>query len=260
MVQCTGAGGHHPFWHGHRVDRPIQLSVDVLLRKAESAVWESMRKTTFAKAWTETINCVLASQTGVTWEVILHVSMSEAICRFKELGNDGRRPESGRKRTVNSSRNLQQVHNSQNDRIWSVDAPNSSETDEHRLYPKLVMVWCVICARGKTPLVFEEEDVKITQKRTRRTILEAVVLPWAQTHFGNANWAFQKDSAPASQGQKDTRGVEVQGLHETLDSLNQSFLREWDKLKIKDLMPIVENFCKRLRFCIAAKGGHFETN
>ncbi|GFW81924.1 uncharacterized protein TNCV_2885981 [Trichonephila clavipes] len=29
----------------------------------------------------------------------------DAICRFKELGNDSRRPESGRKRTVNNSRN-----------------------------------------------------------------------------------------------------------------------------------------------------------
>ncbi|GFX24142.1 uncharacterized protein TNCV_2436351 [Trichonephila clavipes] len=32
-------------------------------------------------------------------------TVSDAICRFKELGNDNRRPGSGRKRTVNTSRN-----------------------------------------------------------------------------------------------------------------------------------------------------------
>ncbi|GFU47622.1 uncharacterized protein TNCV_3878201 [Trichonephila clavipes] len=32
-------------------------------------------------------------------------AVSDAICRFKELGNDGRRPGSGRKRTVNTSKN-----------------------------------------------------------------------------------------------------------------------------------------------------------
>ncbi|GFW92460.1 putative LOC100569746 [Trichonephila clavipes] len=36
-------------------------------------------------------------------------SVCDAICRFKELGNDDRRPESGRKRTVNNSRNRKRV-------------------------------------------------------------------------------------------------------------------------------------------------------
>ncbi|GFT19318.1 hypothetical protein TNCV_3263241 [Trichonephila clavipes] len=48
-------------------------------------------------------------------------------------------------------------------------------------------------------------------------------------------------------------------LHKTLD-LKQLLLLKWDRLKVKDLRPIVENFCKRLRFYIAANDGHFETN
>ncbi|GFX81701.1 paired domain-containing protein [Trichonephila clavipes] len=36
-------------------------------------------------------------------------TLSDAICHFNELGNDGRRLESGRKRTVNSSRNRKAI-------------------------------------------------------------------------------------------------------------------------------------------------------
>ncbi|GFW33410.1 hypothetical protein TNCV_2795771 [Trichonephila clavipes] len=36
-------------------------------------------------------------------------TVSFVICRFKELGNDGRRPESERKGTVNSSRNCKAI-------------------------------------------------------------------------------------------------------------------------------------------------------
>ena len=49
------------------------------------------------------------------------------------------------------------------------------------------MVWGGICASGKIPLVFVDEGVKINQEVYRRDILEAVVLPWAQQHFGNAH-------------------------------------------------------------------------
>ncbi|GBL98509.1 hypothetical protein AVEN_111630-1 [Araneus ventricosus] len=92
---------------------------------------------------------------------------------------------------------VQQAHNSQNDRIWSVDAPSTSAIVEHRQHPKSVMVWGGICASGKTPLVFVYEGVKINHTVYRRGILEAVVLPWAKKHFGNVNWTFQQDSAPA---------------------------------------------------------------
>ncbi|GFW96735.1 DDE_3 domain-containing protein [Trichonephila clavipes] len=91
---------------------------------------------------------------------------------------------------------VQQIHNSQNDRIWCVDAPSTSAIVEHRQYPKSVMVWGGICASGKTPSVFVEEGVEIYQKVYRRDIIEAVVLPWDQKHFGNSNWTLQQDSAP----------------------------------------------------------------
>ncbi|GBO13993.1 hypothetical protein AVEN_102823-1 [Araneus ventricosus] len=64
------------------------------------------------------------------------------------------------------------------------------------------MVWGGICTSGKTPLVFVDEGVKMNHKVYRRDILEAVVLPWAKKHFGNINWTFQQDSAPAHKPEK----------------------------------------------------------
>ncbi|GFX41783.1 uncharacterized protein TNCV_388961 [Trichonephila clavipes] len=178
-------------------------------------------------------------------------TVSDAICYFNELGNGGQRPESGRKCTVNTSKNhkaiemrvqrntrvsmrqiardigitdtsarriaktelglklyklrkvqlltyknklvqprrcrkllrrtasqrwdrflftaeklftVQQVHTSENDRIWSMDAPGTSTIVKNHQYPKSVIVWGGICASGKTPLVLVEEGVKIIQK------------------------------------------------------------------------------------------------
>ncbi|GFU28083.1 uncharacterized protein TNCV_3153951 [Trichonephila clavipes] len=84
------------------------------------------------------------------------------------------------------SRKIEPVFNPQNDKIWCEDAPRNSALVEHRQYPKLVMVLGGICLIGKTPLVFVEEGIKI--KVYQRDIIEAVVLPWDQKHFVNANW------------------------------------------------------------------------
>ena len=47
--------------------------------------------------------------------------------------------------------------------------------------------------------------------------------------------------------------------HKNLESLMQALLRERDKIPVQELRAIVENFSSRLRLCIRAKGGHFET-
>jgi hypothetical protein len=57
----------------------------------------------------------------------------------------------------------------------------------HRALPK---------SAGKTLLVLISEVVKINKEYYQSKILEAVVLPWAQQHFGNQQWTFQQDSAP----------------------------------------------------------------
>ncbi|GFX71403.1 DDE_3 domain-containing protein [Trichonephila clavipes] len=101
---------------------------------------------------------------------------------------------------------VQQVHNSQNDRIWCVDAPCTSANVELRQYSKSVMVRGGICASGKTHLVFVEEGVKISQKVYQRDIIEAAVLPWDQKHFENANWtASTQDSALVCKAKKSQK-------------------------------------------------------
>ncbi|GFU66872.1 uncharacterized protein TNCV_895081 [Trichonephila clavipes] len=52
--------------------------------------------------------CVFVSHLGKLTVHLFNVprqTVSDAICRFKELGNDGRPPRSARKRNVNTSRN-----------------------------------------------------------------------------------------------------------------------------------------------------------
>lgn len=64
------------------------------------------------------------------------------------------------------------------------------------------MVWSGIRASGKTPLIFVEKGVKINKDVYCQDILEAVELPWAQQHFGDEEWTFQLDSAPAHRTKK----------------------------------------------------------
>lgn len=187
---------------------------------------------------------------------------------------------------------VEQSYNGQNDRIWSTSSPGNASIVQHRQNPKSVMVWAGICATGKTPLVFIDSGVKINKDVYRKDILEDVVLPWAQQHFGNQLWTFQQDSAPSHRA-KTTQdwckanfpdfisaqewppySCDLNPLdysvwsilesracakpHKSLEALKRSLRREWDKITVAELRPIAENFTKRLKLCVKAKGGHFE--
>ncbi|CAD5212155.1 unnamed protein product [Bursaphelenchus okinawaensis] len=147
--------------------------------------------------------------------------------------------------------------------------------------------------RRKISLIFVDEGVKINKEVYQRDILEAVVLPWSREHFKNTKWTFQQDSAPAHKAKPTQEWCRAHfpdyitsaewppyspdlnpmdysiwsilearvccRRHQTLESLKQALIEEWDKLSPQDLRSIAENFVKRLRLCVAAKGGHFET-
>ncbi|GFT97835.1 uncharacterized protein TNCV_2167531 [Trichonephila clavipes] len=156
---------------------------------------------------------VSARKTTVRLLNVPRKTVSDAICRCKELGNDGRRPGSGQHWEQflfidETLFTVQQVHNSPNDRIWCVEAPSTSAIVEHRQYPKSVMVWGGICLSGKTPLVFVEEGVKINQKVYQRDIIEAVVLPLDQKTFRKCKLDASTRLCISFQDQKDTRVVQ----------------------------------------------------
>lgn len=89
-----------------------------------------------------------------------------------------------------------QVFNPQNDRIWSEEEPDTEERAIERTQKaESVMVWAAISARGKSPLVFVPQNVKIN-KEVYVDILERHLLPWTETIFGDDPWTFQQDGAP----------------------------------------------------------------
>lgn len=187
---------------------------------------------------------------------------------------------------------VEAAHNHQNDRIWASESPLSTNIVSHSQYPSSVMVWAGICASGKTPLIFVNPGVKINKNYYLGDILQRVVEPWSMAHFGNREWIFQQDSAPAHKAREvqDWCKAHFPGFissqewppyspdlnpmdfsvwsilearacatpHKSLESLKQALLREWDKITLREVRAISENFPKRLRACIKAKGGHFE--
>jgi hypothetical protein len=187
---------------------------------------------------------------------------------------------------------VEAFHNHQNDRSWSTESPGSSGIVSHRQHPSYVMVWAGICATGKTPLVFVDEGVKINKEVYLQRILRDQVEPWARGHFGNRAWTFHQDSAPAHRArevQDWCRGhfpgfissqewppyspdlnpmdysvwsiLEARACskpHKSLEALRRSLEKEWNKISVEELRRITENFPKRLKLCVKAKGGIFE--
>lgn len=73
---------------------------------------------------------------------------------------------------------IEQAYNSQNDRIWSLEAPTQEERIVSRKQkPKSVMIWAGVTHNGKTPLVFVDDNMKIN-KESYRAILETKLLLW----------------------------------------------------------------------------------
>jgi AraC-like DNA-binding protein len=93
--------------------------------------------------------------------------------------------------------NVEQSHNSQNDRIWRKNPlPTDLKIVERTQKPKQVMVWAGVHWSGKTELIFVPDGVKVDGPEYRK-MLEEEVLPWTEEHFGDEKWTFQQDGAPS---------------------------------------------------------------
>lgn len=160
-----------------------------------------------------------------------------------------------------------------------------------RHFPSSVMVWAGICASGKTPLVFIDRNVKINGAVYQQAILRDVLHPWAQNHFGNDAWMLQQDWAPSHSAKKtielcnelfpgfwnkdvwppnspdlNPMDYSVWSLLEqkvsgkqycNVDALKRALIRAWDEISVEQLATIVQNFPKRVRACMKAKGANF---
>lgn len=186
---------------------------------------------------------------------------------------------------------VERQHNHQNDRQLLKPGSKNREAVTRSHHPASVMVWAGVTATGKTPLIFIEKGVKIDQN-VYQELLKDRVAPWAIEHFGNNNWTFQQDWAP-SHGAKKTIELCQQIFpsmltkdewpsnspdlnpmdysvwsilearacakpHTSIDSLKKSLKQAWNQISTEELTAIVDNFPKRLKACIKAKGGHFE--
>jgi hypothetical protein len=95
---------------------------------------------------------------------------------------------------------IQAVHNCQNDRILATNSGNipiEQRAMFRRQKPQSVMVWAGVLSDGKkTPLIFVPEGVKIN-KEVYLAMLQDKVLPWLKENYGDGNFTFTQDSAPA---------------------------------------------------------------
>lgn len=185
--------------------------------------------------------------------------------------------------------------NKQNTRILAADistANSSGRIAARSAHPSTVMVWAGVSARGKTPLVFFEQGVRLNQQVYRTEILEPLRDAWAPALFGDDSWTFQQDSAPAHSAnniQKWCRenfpnfipstewppnspdlsplDYSIWGIlkakacatpHRSIESLKVSLCRAWNEVGEDVVRKAVNAFPKRLQACIDAGGGYFE--
>lgn len=190
---------------------------------------------------------------------------------------------------------VEQFVNKQNDRIWLQQ--KSSENLDIRLAtrrqaPAQLMVWAAVTATGRSPLVIMEPNVKINAKVYQEKVLEGVLKPWAQKHFGSEPFTFQQDSAPSHKARINQQWLRenvphfisteqwpasspdlnpldfsiwsileakvCQKKHESLESLKASLHREWKAIPQEHLRAACEAFVDRLLAVKRAKGGHIE--
>ena len=97
---------------------------------------------------------------------------------------------------------IEQVHNSQNDRQWSVERPPLEERIVSRQQgPKSVMVWAGVGYGVKSPLHFLPEGVK-QNGALYREFLQTKVFPWTRRTYGQRHWIFQQDGAPSHKAEE----------------------------------------------------------
>ena len=93
---------------------------------------------------------------------------------------------------------VQQSHNHQNDRILSksiASIPSNAGKVFRSQKPASVMVWAAVSKKGKTPLIFIPQGVKINKERYIKDILEGALIPSCNLIYSNKVSTFKQDGA-----------------------------------------------------------------
>lgn len=189
----------------------------------------------------------------------------------------------------------EQRPNFHNDVIYALsveDIPEELRTVNRFQKPNSVMVWGAVCDKGKLPLKFVEKGVKINQKYYMDEILDTHMKPWADLLYGQDQWTFQQDSAPAHKGKLTQEwcrqncpdfisaqdwppsspdlnpldycvwGVMEERvnatIHRSLKSFKAAIEKEWDRLPLIYVRAAIAAWRSRLRKVVKRKGLRFE--
>jgi inhibitor of nuclear factor kappa-B kinase subunit alpha len=185
--------------------------------------------------------------------------------------------------------------NAQNDRVYAAafeDIPEWVRTVQRFQKPGSVMVWGAVSSRGKLPLVFVEPGVKVNKEYYLEAILDGCLKAGAQRVFGQGQWTFQQDSAPAHRAKivQDWCRAEIPDFiqssewppsspdlnpldysiwgilkakvnaiqHRSVDSLKKTLRNEWTKLPMSTVRNSVASWRRRLQAVVKKRGGRFE--
>jgi len=186
--------------------------------------------------------------------------------------------------------------NAQNDRVYAPVGVRKKNIAPSRLlrcrptFSRSLMVSVGVSALGRTHLHFIDAGVKINGQYYREVLLMQELLPEIK-EFSDY-FTFQQDSAPAHRAKEtvdllkretpdfippslwppnspDLNPVDykIWGLLQqrvysrkiqNVEELRQRIVEEWERLDQRVIDNSVKQWRRRLRSCVAAKGGHFE--
>lgn len=190
---------------------------------------------------------------------------------------------------------VEENFNRQNDRVY---AKNSKEASmiaprvQRGHHPSSVMIWLGVSYSGLSKVHFCEKGVKTGARVYQDTVLEPVVKPLSHTLFQNQPWVFQQDSAPAHKAKSTQAWFRANKIdfiaqeewpssspdlnpldyaiwqlieekacakpHMNLDSLKRAILKAVAELDMVVVRAAIDDWPRRLKACIHARGGHFE--
>jgi inhibitor of nuclear factor kappa-B kinase subunit alpha len=191
--------------------------------------------------------------------------------------------------------NVEVKWNRQNDRVLAAnvsDIPPGKNIRQRTQHPASVMVWAGVSDKGKTPLVFIPEGVKVNKEIHISLILEQHVKPLTSTMFNSGRWTFQQDSAPSHRAKatQDWCGANLPNFistvdwpasspdlnpldygiwsileqkacainHSSVSQLKRSLTKAWEEIPVETVRATISQWRTRLGKCVRSKGGHFE--